>query len=87
MKSAKFLAIPLVDTGTQTGVVSVPLDRTKTVPIPRQSGTGTTHKKGVGICTEPSGTGTNASNNLVICVLTLLSLNSYTEGIGTLRNN
>ena len=34
--------------------------------------------------TDPSGTGTNASNSLDICVLALLSPNSYTDSIGTL---
>ena len=46
----------------------------------------TTHQKGVGTDTEPCGTGTNASNSPDIGILTLLSSNSHTEGIGTLIN-
>ena len=45
----------------QTGVAPVPLDRTKMVPVPRQSGTGTTHQNRVGTGTDPSCTGTIAS--------------------------
>ena len=81
MESANFWAIPQVGIGTQTEVVSVPLDRTKMVPVPRQSGTGTTHQNQVGTSTDPSGTSTNASSSPDICVLALLSPNSYTNGI------
>ena len=61
----------------QTGVVPVPLGQ-------RQSGTGTTHQNRVGIGTDSSGTSTNASSNLDICVLALLSPNSYTDDIENL---
>ena len=54
MKHAKFWAIPQVGTGTQTGVVPVPLNKTKVVPILRQSGTGTNMKNRVGIGTTAS---------------------------------
>ena len=74
----------------------MPIDITKVVPIPRQSGTITIHQKGVGTGTDLSGTGTNASHSPDICVLALLSPdiyvlallspNSYTDGIGTLTN-
>ena len=49
-----------------------------------QSGTATTHQNWIGIGTNPSGTGTNASNSPDICVLAMLSPNSYTNGTGTL---
>ena len=52
-----------------------------------QSCTGTFHQKGVGTGTDPSGTGPNASSSPDICVLAFLSLNSYTDGIGTLIND
>ena len=54
-------AISQFGTGTQIGVVSVPIDRTKVVPVPRQSGTGTHLQNRVGINTDQSGTGTNQS--------------------------
>ena len=57
------------------------------VPIPNRGGTGTTHQNWVSTGTDPSGTGTNASNSLDICVLALLSPNSYTDDIGTLIND
>ena len=108
-----FWAILHFGTGTQTRVVPVPIDRTKVVPVPRQSdtsttlvsvprqcgtgtnlvpvprqsGIGTIHQKGVRTGTNPSGADTNASSSPDICVLALLSPNSYTDGIGTLTND
>ena len=68
MKSTNFWAILQVGTGTDSGVVPVPLDKTKMVPVPRQSGTGTTHQNMVGTSTDPSGTGTIASFNPIFLV-------------------
>ena len=51
-----FWAISQFGTGTQIRVVSVPIDRTKVVPVPRQSGTGTHLQNRVGINTDQSGT-------------------------------
>ena len=65
-------------------MVPVPLGQRQNVTGTNQSSTGTTHQNRVGTGTDPSGTGTNASNSPDICVLALLSLNSYTDGIGTL---
>ena len=56
------------------------------VSIPNRGGTGTTHYNRVGTSTDPSGTDTNASSSPDNCVLTLLSPNSYTDGIRTLIN-
>ena len=53
----------------------------------RQNGTGTTHQNRVGTGTDPSGTDTTTSCSLDFCILTLLSPNSYTNGIGTLIND
>ena len=58
-----FWAIPQVGTGTQIGVVPVPLNKTKVVPVPRQSGTGTNLQNRVGTSTDQSGIGTTASYN------------------------
>ena len=92
-----FWAILQVGTDTQIGVVPLPLNKTKVVPVPtcrtkvvpvlRQSGIGTNLQNRVGTGTEQCGTGTNASSSPDNCVLTSLSLNSYTDGIGTLIND
>ena len=67
-------------------VVLVPPYRGQMVPVPRQSGTGTTHQNTFGTGTDPSGTGTIDSYSLDFDSLTLLSSNSRTEGLGTLIN-
>ena len=71
----------------QTRVVPISMIQEQNGIGTNQNGIGTTHQKGVGTGTELSGTGTNASNSLDICVLALLSLNSYPDGIGTLIND
>ena len=53
----------------------------------KQSGTGTTHQNRVGTGADLSGTGTTASCSPDFCILTLLSSNSYTKGIGTQIND
>ena len=53
----------------------------------KQSGTGTHLQKGVGTGTNQSGTGIDASNSPNFCILVLLSLNSYSDSIGTLIND
>ena len=58
----------------QTRVVPVPLGQRQNGTGTNQSGTSTTHQNRVSTCT-------NASNSLDICVLALLSPNSYTDGI------
>ena len=68
-----FWAIPQFSTGTQTGVVPIPIDRTKVVPVPRQSGTDTHLQNRVGIGTDQSGIGTDASSSSDFCTLMLLS--------------
>ena len=67
-------------------VVPVSLTRTKVVPIPRQSGTGTNFQNMIGTDTNTSGTGTTAFGSPDFCICALLSSNSHTEGIGTLIN-
>ena len=57
------------------------------IPVPNRGGTGTTHQNRVGIGTGPSGTGTLLPTTLISCILTLLSPNSYTDGIRTLIND
>ena len=47
--------------------------------IQKQNGTSTLFQNRVGTGTDPCGTGTNASNGPDICVLALLSPNSYTD--------
>ena len=64
-------------------MVSVP---SKVVSVLRQSGTGTNFQNMIGTGTNPSGTGTTASDNPDFCIRALLSSNSHTEGIGTLIN-
>ena len=68
-----FWAIPQFSTGTQTRVVSVPIDRTKVVPVPRKSGIGTHSQNRVGTGIDQSGTGTDASRSPDSCILALLS--------------
>ena len=66
-------AIPQFGTGTQIGMVPIPIYKTKMVPVPRQSGTGTHLQNKVGTGTNQSGTGTDASNSPDCCTLALLS--------------
>ena len=54
-------------------VVLVPLTKTKVVPVPRQSGTGTNFQNMIGTSTNPSGTGTTASDSPDFCIRALLS--------------
>ena len=68
-----FRAIPQFGTGTQTEVVRVPVDKTKVVQVPRQSGTGTHLQNRVGIGADKSGIGIDASSSLDFCTFTLLS--------------
>ena len=78
-----FWAIPQFGIGTQTGVVPVPLNKTKVVPVPlnktkvvpvpRQSGIGTHLQNRVGIGTDQRGTGTDAFGSPDCCTLALLS--------------
>ena len=86
-KFCHFWAIPRSGTGTRTRVVPIPPYRGQMIPVPRQSGTGTTHQSRFGTSTDPSGIGTTASCTLIFGILALLSSNSYTEGIGTLIND
>ena len=65
----------------QGKVVLVPLTRTKVVSVPRQSGTGTNFQNMIGTGT------TLLPATLIFGILTLLSSNSNTEGIGTLIND
>ena len=62
--------------------------------LQRPNGTGTkikwyvyTHQNRFGTGTDPSGTGATDSCSLDFGILTLLSSNSNTEGIGTLIND
>ena len=73
--------IPQVGTGTQIGVVLVPLNRTKVVPVPSQSGIGTNIQNRGGTCIDQSGTGINASCSPDFCIRTLINPNSYTDSI------
>ena len=68
-----FWAIPKFNTGTQTRVVAVPLDRTKMVTVPRQSGTSTHLQNRVGTGTDQSGTGTNAPGSPNFWIRALIS--------------
>ena len=71
----------------QTGVVPVPLTRTKVVPVPRQSGTGTNLQNRVGTGTDLNGNVPLLPTALISCIFILLSPNSYTDSIGTLVND
>ena len=82
-----FWAIPQFNTGTQIGVVPVPIGTTKVVLVPRQSVIGTHLQKRVGTGTNQSGTGTDASRNPDSRILALLSPNSSNDSIGTLIND
>ena len=72
-KICHFWAIPQFGTGTQIGVVPVPIGRTKVVPVPRQSGPGTHLPFKVGTSTDQSGTGIDASGSPDYRTLALLS--------------
>ena len=90
MKNGKichFWAESRLSIGTKQGWYRYHLCITKMIPVPRQSGTGTTHQNRIGTITDPSGTGTTASCNLDFGILTLLSSISNTEGIGTQLND
>ena len=63
------------------GVVPVALRQRQNGTGTNQNGTSTTHQNRVGTDIDSSGTSTNASNSSDICVLALLSPNSYTDGI------
>ena len=65
MKSAIF--------GQSHNLIPVPIDRTKVVPVLRQSGTGTHLQNRVGTGIDQSGTGTNASGGIDFCICALIS--------------
>ena len=86
-KICHFWAVPQSATSTRTGVVPVPPYSDQIVPVPKKSGTGTTHQNGFGTGTYASGTGTTASYCPDFGIHASLSSNSHTEGIGTLIND
>ena len=65
--------------------VPIPIGQRQVVPVPKDSGTGTQLQNGVGTGSNQSGTGTDASSNPDFCTLALLSPNSSTDSIGTLK--
>ena len=85
-KICHFWAESRLGTGTKQGWYRYHLCKTKMVPIPRQSGTDTTHQNSFRTAIDPNGTGTTDSCSFDFCILTLLSSNSHTKGIRTIIN-